>query len=109
MQVSIEYELGVDGELPIAGKNPMLVRCKECNHIWVAIWLPCEAKALEQASIRQCPCCSKRATRNICMAWGAVDLQRFAVEARVIAAWAERAALAQTAAQGGDDVSIPRS
>jgi hypothetical protein len=63
-----------------APRTPMLAVCRECCHVWPAIWMPCPITRLaEAAQTRGCPWCGCTTPDKIVMATkGAGDLDRYA-------------------------------
>jgi len=53
----------------IESRTPILAACRECSHVWTAIWTPCPLTRLsELGQIRGCPMCGTTTSGNIVVA-----------------------------------------
>jgi transcription elongation factor Elf1 len=94
-----------DTQLQERPRSPMLIACRQCNHVWPVVWMPCSATLLGKVSsaARYCPWCGNTKKSDIRMA-NVSDIDRYAawLETELMRARAEAMsyARAEDAADG---------
>lgn len=68
----VDWELGP--------RQPLLVACRRCEHVWPILWMRCDASLINKATPKCCPWCGNTKSKEICIASrGPGDLDRYAV------------------------------